>query len=371
MTAARAVACVRLSVGYGGPLTLDDVSLEVAPGEVVALLGSSGSGKTTLLNAIAGFAAPLAGEIWLDGELVSAPGRCVPPERRRIGMVFQDHALWAHMSVLDTVAYPLRRNGTARAAARTQARALLERMRLGALAARRPGELSGGEQQRVGLARALAREPSLYLFDEPTAHLDAYLRAQILDEVARRRAASGAAAIYATHDAAEALAIADRVAVLRSGRLTQTGTPADVYSRPADLVTARLTGPVSVLDVPVRAAGPGRMTVEAGGGSAEVACPGCDIACAAASGGGRPAVLVRPDWAGLCRDGDGAGLPGVITGVRFRGPHTDYEVDTPAGPLLIREAGSPARGPGPVRWSLSRAWLLPAGEAGGPGPAGT
>jgi ABC-type Fe3+/spermidine/putrescine transport system ATPase subunit len=343
-----AVACASLSVGYGRP-ALAGLDLAVPPGQTLALLGSSGSGKTTLLNAIAGFAAPLAGQIWLAGQLVSAPGRLVPPERRRIGMVFQDHALWPHLSVLDTVAYPLRRAGASRAAARRGAAAILEQMNLGPLAGRRPGQLSGGEQQRVGLARALAGAPGLYLFDEPTAHLDASLRAQILDEVARRRAADGAAAIYATHDATEALAIADRVAVLHSGRLAQAGPPAEVYSAPDDLTVARLTGPVSVLDTPVRPAGPGQYEIGIAGARATV--PGT---AAPAVG---PAVLVRPDWARL---GEG-GLPGTVTEVRFRGPHTDYHLTTPAGPLLIREPGPPRAGPGPVCWSLTRLRLLPPG----------
>jgi iron(III) transport system ATP-binding protein len=264
-----AVACAGLSVGYGRP-ALAGLELRVAPGETVALLGESGSGKTTLLNAIAGFVSPLSGEIWLSGQLASGRGRLVPPERRRIGMVFQDHALWPHLSVLDTVAYPLRRTGAGRADARRAARAILDQMGLGPLAERRPGQLSGGEQQRVGLARALACAPALYLFDEPTAHLDASLRAQILDEVARRRAADGAAAIYATHDAAEALAIADRVAVLHSGRLAQTGPPAVVYAEPADLTVAALTGPMSVLHAPVCAAGAGRYAVTVGDDRATV-----------------------------------------------------------------------------------------------------
>ena len=255
-----AVACAGLSVGYGRP-ALAGLDLAVAPGETLALLGSSGSGKTTLLNAIAGFVAPLAGQIWLAGQLASGPGRLVAPERRRIGMVFQDYALWPHLSVLDTVAYPLRRAGASKAAAHRGARDVLEQMSLGPLAERRPGQLSGGEQQRVGLARALAGTPALYLFDEPTAHLDATLRAQILDEVARRRAADGAAAVYATHDATEALAIADRVAVLHSGRLAQLAPPADVYAAPTDLTVARLTGPVSVLSAPLTPAAPHHYTL--------------------------------------------------------------------------------------------------------------
>ena len=348
--ASDAVACAGLAVGYGRPPALAGLDLAVAPGETVALLGESGSGKTTLLNAIAGFVPPAAGEIWLAGELASGPGRSVPPERRRIGMVFQDHALWPHLSVLDTVAYPLRRAGASRAAAYRDAHAILAQLNLSRLAGRRPGQLSGGEQQRVGLARALACRPAVYLFDEPTAHLDASLRAQILEEVARRRAADGAAAIYATHDAAEALAIADRVAVLHSGVMAQAGAPADVYAEPDDLTVARLTGPVSVLAAPVSAAAAGTYTIEVGEARAIVpggSAPGADPAA--------PAIGVRPDWARLGR-GD---LPGVVEEVRFRGPHTDYHIATPAGTLLIREAGPPQAGCGPVRWSLLRAWLMP------------
>jgi iron(III) transport system ATP-binding protein len=385
-----AVACAALSVGYAGRPALTGLDLAVAPGETVALLGSSGSGKTTLLSVIAGFVAPLAGEVWLAGELASAPGRCLPPERRRIGMVFQDHALWPHLSVLDTVAYPFRRGGAPKADARRAARAILEQLNLGPLAERRPGQLSGGEQQRVGLARALACRPALYLFDEPTAHLDAGLRAMIMDEVARRRAADGAAAIYATHDAAEALAIADRVAVLHSGRLAQSGPPADVYAEPDDLPVARLTGPVSVLDAPARPAAPGTCTIEVGEARATVPCSIASGAAPSASGAApsapgaapsapgaapsAPILLVRPDWARLSaappeppgsseRPGSperpDAALPGNLREVRFRGPHTDYHLATPAGPLLIREPGPPRLPPGPARWTLLQARLMP------------
>ena len=246
--------CLRYRAGVP---VLTDVDLAVAPGEVVALLGPSGSGKTTLLHAVAGFVAPAGGEIRLGGRTVSTARRCTPPERRRVGMVFQSYALWPHLTVLDTVAYPLRRRGVGGAAARTRAHELLAGVGLADLAGRRPAELSGGQQQRVGLARALAAQPDLFLFDEPTAHLDAHLRGVVLAEVAAQRAAAGAAALYATHDAGEALAVADRVAILYGGRLVQVGTPADVYARPAGPAVARLTGPVSVLAAPARAAGPG------------------------------------------------------------------------------------------------------------------
>jgi ABC-type Fe3+/spermidine/putrescine transport system ATPase subunit len=359
-----AVACAGLSVGYGRP-ALAGLDLAVAPGETLALLGSSGSGKTTLLNAIAGFVAPLAGQIWLAGQLASDPGRLVPPERRRIGMVFQDYALWPHLSVVDTVAYPLRRAGASKTAARRGARDILEQMSLGPLAERRPGQLSGGEQQRVGLARALAGAPALYLFDEPTAHLDASLRAQILDEVARRRAADGAAALYATHDATEALAVADRVAVLHSGRLAQLAPPAEVYTAPADLPVARLTGPVSVLSAPLTPAGPHHYTLHLPNARTSVPATAAPATAAPGTAAPGPAILVRPDWARLAdpttpaSPDDPADLPGTITQVRFRGPHTDYHLTTPAGPLLIREPGPPHAAPGPVRWSLLRLRLLP------------
>ncbi len=313
------LACLDVRLGYGGAPVLTAVDLEVAPGEVVAVLGPSGSGKTTLLHAVAGFVAPEAGEIRLAGRTVSTPRRCTPPERRRIGMVFQNYALWPYLTVLDTVAYPMRRRGPARTAARAGALELLAKVGLGDLGGRRPAQLSGGQQQRVGLARALAARPRLFLFDEPTAHLDAYVRAVVLAEVARQRAEAGAAALYGTHDAGEALAIADRIAVLHSGRLVQVGPPTEVYARPADLTVARLTGPASVLTT--GADGP---------------------------------VLVRPDWAGL-----GGDRPGRVVAVRFAGPHTEYQLTTPGGEVLIREGGPPRLAVGEsTTWTLKHSWPL-------------
>lgn len=356
-----ALECVGLSVGYGERPVLTAVDLAVAPGEVLALLGPSGSGKTTLLHAVAGFVTPSAGEVRLAGRAVSGPGRAAPPEDRAVGMVFQNYALWPHLSVLDIVGYPLRRRGVDRAAARRAAADLLERMDIAALGNRRPAELSGGEQQRVGLARALAREPAIYLFDEPTAHLDAQLRTAILEEVARRRAAVGAAALYATHDAAEALAIADRVAVVRSGRLVQVGAPEEVYDRPVDLHVARLTGPTSVLEAVVRPAGPGRVTVRVAGvdvsvagGSVPEPGPGGGPGAGGVPGAGPHRLLVRPHWAR-----PGGPLAGVVSAVRYRGPHTDYHVTTPEGSVLIREDGPPRRAAGSAMdWSLERVWPL-------------
>ena len=226
------------------------------------------------------------------------------------------------------MAYPLRRRGLGRAQARDEALAILARLRIAHLAERKPAELSGGEQQRVGLARALARRPSLYLFDEPTAHLDTHVRGVFLAELVSRQRDSGAAAVYATHDAEEALGLADRVALLHEGRLLQVGTPQQVYAEPVDLFAARLTGPASVIDAP--------------------------------EGGGR--LLVRPGWACL-----GGPLDAKVRTVWFRGPHSDHLLDTALGEVLLREPGPPRHPVGArVGWTLLHGWPLP-----DPPPAGS
>jgi ABC-type sugar transport system ATPase subunit len=315
------------------------VHLSVEAGEMVALLGPSGSGKSTLLHSVAGFQQPTAGEIWLGGVRVASLGSGTSPERRGVAMVFQNYALWPHMTALDTVAYPVRRTGVRRAQAREEAMAILERLEVAHLAHRHPAELSGGEQQRVGLGRALARHAALFLFDEPTAHLDAHVRDVFLAELLSRRRESGAAAVYATHDAEEALGVADRVALLAAGRVVQVGTPEEVYHRPVDLWAARLTGPASVLAGPT----------------------------------GR--VLVRPGWARL-----GGVRTSRVADVWFRGPHSDYLLETNEGTLLVREQGPPHHRRGEsVGWTLHESWPLegaegpaaqPSSSAAGPrGPA--
>jgi len=346
-----AVACRAVRLGYERNVVVPDLDLSVAPGELVALLGPSGSGKTTLLSAIAGFVPVLGGEIQIDGRVVSSARRHVAPENRSVGFVFQSHALWPHLSALDTVAYPYRRQGNSRADARIQAGKILERLGIGRLAGRRPAQLSGGEQQRVGLGRALARGARVLLFDEPTANLDAALRATLQAEIAEQRRASGAAALYATHDTAEALAVADRVALLRDGLLIQQGTPAEVYERPVDGWAARLTGPVSLLEVGLADVRDGHASVRVGCGMAR------GVVVDGAPGDGPPTLaLVRPDWARL-----GGELTGRLDAVAYRGTHTDYQVATAAGIVRIRASGPPRLQPGATTgWSLERAWLLPA-----------
>jgi ABC-type Fe3+/spermidine/putrescine transport system ATPase subunit len=340
--------CCGVCVEYAGVSALKEVDLTVEHGEVVALLGASGSGKSTLLHAVAGLVPVARGEVWVAGQRVAARRHSTPPEQRPVGLVFQNFALWPHLSVLDTVAYPLRRAGRSRAEATATATGLLAGLDIAHLARRRPAELSGGEQQRVGLARALARDARLYLLDEPTAHLDTHLRAAFQDAVLARQRDTGAAVVYATHDAAEALALADRVALVVDSKLIQIGSPMTVYAQPVNAAAAVLTGPCSVLTAVVGAAGDDVLSVDVGGTATLV--PGVGRA-----GAPRPRrLLVRPDWVR-----EGGPLLGRISIVGFRGPHTDYHLETAAGPLLLHQPGPPRHVTGEtMSWTLERAWVL-------------
>ncbi len=338
---ATVLECRGVSVDYGPVRAVRDIDLTLEEGETLAVLGPSGAGKTTLVHAVAGFVPLAGGEIRMNGSMVADQSRGLSPEKRGVGVVFQNYALWPHLDALDNVAYPLRRAGEAKAEARLEAAAIMERLGLRDLEHRRPAQLSGGQQQRVGMARALARRASLFLFDEPTAHLDATVRTMVQAEIARARRDSGAAAIYSSHDAGEALAIADRVALLRDGSLVQIGTPAEVYEQPVDEWAARLTGPVAVLEGESDGSS---ITV----GDVVVETPGQSAAP------GRVRLLVRPDWA----SGDGT-LPGIVEEALFRGPHTDYRVRTAAGTFDVRVAGTPRMEVGVSRgWSIDRGWVL-------------
>jgi ABC-type Fe3+/spermidine/putrescine transport system ATPase subunit len=339
--------CRNVTVAYDADPVLSSLDLAVDREEVVAVLGPSGSGKTTLLYAVAGFVELAAGDVSIGGRTVATMDGGQPPELRDVGFVFQHYALWPHLDALATVAYPLRRRGLDPSAAAEQARDLLDRMGIAHLAHRRPAELSGGQQQRVGLARALAGRPALYLFDEPTAHLDTSLRVALQEQLAEQRRASGAAAVYATHDSGEALSIADRIALLRDGSVVQIGAPEEVYSRPVDLWAAQLTGPASVIEVDVAQSGLEEIVIRCDGRTVK--------AKGAAEAPGWASMLVRPDWAHL-----GGDLPGRVTHVWYRGPHTDYRLETAAGPVEIRRDGAPVAGAGErVTWTLRRVWQVP------------
>jgi iron(III) transport system ATP-binding protein len=234
-----------VSKSFGATHAVREVTLDIERGELMAVLGPSGCGKTTLLRLIAGFEVPDGGCVNVGDDVVAGPGRLVPPERRRVGMVFQDYALFPHLSVEANVAFGLSRRPREQREALT--RATLELVGLQHKARRHPAELSGGELQRVALARALAPEPELVLLDEPFSSLDATLRADLRREVELILRDAEATALLVTHDQEEALSLADRLAVMREGRIVQVGPPEEVYGRPASRWAAQFVGEVNVL----------------------------------------------------------------------------------------------------------------------------
>jgi putative spermidine/putrescine transport system ATP-binding protein len=231
------------SRAFGSVVALDRVSLEIAPGEFFALLGPSGSGKTTCLRLIAGFDQPDAGQVLLDGVDVTA----VPPFDRDVNTVFQDYALFPHMSVAENVAYGLRVRGVAAAERRRRAAEMLELVRLGEFAERRPTQLSGGQKQRVALARALINRPKVLLLDEPLGALDLKLREEMQAELKGLQQRLGITFVFVTHDQGEALSMADRVAVFSGGRVEQLDTPRALYMRPRTAFVANFVGSANVV----------------------------------------------------------------------------------------------------------------------------
>jgi iron(III) transport system ATP-binding protein len=236
------VAVSSLSKNFNGKSALSDVSLTIDPGSFVVLLGPSGSGKTTMLRCVAGIERPSSGTIDINGTRVAGPKTFVNPEKRGVAMVFQDYALWPHLTVRKNIAFPLTNSGRSKDVRHDRVEGLLERVGIAHLSDRYPNELSGGEQQRVALARALAADVGLILFDEPLSNLDADRREQLRLEIATLTREAGATAIYITHDQSEAFALADYVGVLNKGSLVQFDTPENVYRRPINCFVTRFTG---------------------------------------------------------------------------------------------------------------------------------
>ncbi len=227
-----------VTLAYGGTTVVDQVTLDVQPGELVALLGPSGCGKTTLLRAIAGFLRPASGRILFDGKAVDH----LSPGQRQIGIVFQSYALFPHMSAAENVAYGLQARRVPRPEIGPRVAAALDAVQMGGFAERRPSQLSGGQQQRVSLARAIVTEPAVLLLDEPFAALDRALRLDLQLEIKRLQRRLGLTAVMVTHDQDEAMSMADRMAVMRAGRLEQVDAPAAVYDAPASRFVAGFVG---------------------------------------------------------------------------------------------------------------------------------
>lgn len=239
---------------YAGRRVVDGVSLSIAPGQVTGLLGPSGCGKSTTLRMIAGVETPEGGRIVIDGREVAGAGANLPPEQRSVGLMFQDFALFPHLSVSENVAFGLKGRGMGRAAQRDRVMDLLDRVRLARHAAAYPHELSGGEQQRVALARALAPHPRIMLMDEPFSGLDNRLRDGIRDETLAILKEEGTAVLLVTHEPEEAMRMADEIALMRRGRIVQQGAPYNIYNAPADRAAAAFFSDVNVIRARVKGA---------------------------------------------------------------------------------------------------------------------
>ena len=334
-----AVTVSGLVKAFGATRAVDEVSFSLPSGAVLGLLGPAGCGKTTLLRCIAGLETPDDGTIAIGAATVFAErGRVlVPPERRELGMMFQSYAIWPHMTVAENVAFGLKVRGWN--GARTAARVgeALDLVRLAGYGRRYPGELSGGQMQRVVLARCLAYRPALLLLDEPLANLDAHLREEMRAELRRIQRETGTTMIAVTHDQAEALALSDLVLVMETGRVRQAANPRELHARPASPAIARFLGAVNRLDGSVRPDG----SVELAGGA------GLSVAHAVAPGG-QVALYLRPGDLRLATPDEPANGPlAAVDSVEFLGDALRYRVLVADRALVVDQPlGGPEYGIG-------------------------
>lgn len=312
-----------ITAHYGTTKVLEDLSLHVAEGELVSLLGASGCGKTTTLRLVAGFLRPTAGSIHLgDRDLTRLPAHA-----RDIGLVFQNYALFPHLSIRDNVAFGLKQRGIGSAARARQADEMLERVGLNALADRTPDALSGGQKQRVALARALVIDPPLLMFDEPLSNLDAKLRVEMRVEIRRLQRDNGRTALYVTHDQEEAFSISDRVAIMNAGRILQLDVPEVLYSKPANAFVANFVGFENIIALRASGEAGDCMLAEMAGGAIlklpkeRYALPGQEFLFAS-----------RPDGLLAARSGDG--IPAKLGLRTYLGRAYQYRCETAAGEII-------------------------------------
>jgi iron(III) transport system ATP-binding protein len=337
---------------FGATRAVDGVSLDIVDGEFFALLGPSGCGKTTLLRLVAGFETPDGGAVRLGDAIVGRPGWALPPEKRRIGMVFQSYALWPHMSVADNVAFALRVRKIPAAERERRVADALVMVGLEGFAGRRPHQLSGGQRQRVALARCLAMRPDVVLLDEPLANLDVHLREAMQQEFARFHREIGATFIYVTHDQAEALALADRVAVMDAGRVEQAASPRVLYEEPATEMVARFVGRGMV--VPVTVIGRSRESTVVDVWGTRVSVRG------AGQSGEKRSLCLRPENLVLS-SGIGV-IRGRVIAAAYHGAVTLVTVqpDVPGAPALsVEQASAPPALGAEVTINVRDGWIIP------------
>ena len=326
-------AAVRLlgaSKRFGKVVALEDVTLSVRRGELMTLLGPSGCGKTTLLNLVAGFLVVDDGEIEIDGKRVNA----IPTYKREIGMMFQNYALFPHMSIADNVGYGLRMRGIAKPDLKRRVAEALSLVRLNGVDDRRPHQLSGGQQQRVALARALVVSPKVLLLDEPFSALDRNLRVSMQIEIKEIQRQLGVTTIFVTHDQSEALSLSDRIAVMFEGRIRQVGTPDEIYRRPADRFVASFVGDVNVLRARLdRVAGHAIVML----GAARVSVPSEPLA--RVQSGDRVELFVRPEQLRFANAGEPIAIEGTVAAHSYQGGYVNLYLEAPdvcASRILVR-----------------------------------
>ncbi|RPI07823.1 MAG: ABC transporter ATP-binding protein [Zetaproteobacteria bacterium] len=308
---------------FGKTAAVDDVSLTIEPGLLVTLLGPSGCGKTTTLRIVAGLETATGGRVFIgDAEVTH-----LPPNARDVTMMFQSYALFPHLSVFENVAYGLRVLRRPDADVRKQVEDVLQLVGMPGMGERSPSALSGGQQQRVALARSLVMQPKVLLFDEPLSNLDAKLRKRMREEIRLLQQRLGITAIYVTHDQAEALAISDRIVVMDRGKISQIGTPDELYRRPGNRFVAEFIGEANFLPARLEALTDGQARIALGPQRLQVVSPALQP--------GPVTVLARPEAIRVRAQGEG--LAGTVQKVSYLGSSADYTVETELGPVLITD----------------------------------
>lgn len=341
-----------VTMDFGAVRALDDVALTIHAGEFITLLGPSGCGKTTLLRILSGFERPTEGSVLLGNEDITR----LPPHRRPMNMVFQRATLFPHLDVFDNVAFGLRVSKLHRSEIEQRVAEALELVRLEGFDKRRSHELSGGQRQRVALARALVNRPSVLLLDEPLSALDLRIRLEMEAELRRVHRTTGATFVYVTHDQREALALSDRLAVIRAGRIEQIGTPDEIYRTPASAFAARFVGDSNLIPA-TRTGGAGSGTASIGDITVEVS-PSQEAIM-------EIWLVVRPESVQL-EGGEGEGIAGTIRDIAFRGSAYTYSIEVPHVDLMMKaevrhlggpplELGSAVR----VSWPPGAAGVIP------------